>query len=231
MVITLVTHDSVAGRYVAATLAAAGRVDRVIVETAGPRWSFYWRKIRRVGPVNAVFQLWLNRWFRREVAKHLPDLPLPPHERVPNVNGRPFGDGDLVIGFGTSYITAATLGRMRHGFLNLHTGLLPYYRGVKSEFWTLHQRDVQRAGWTLHFMTPRLDEGDIVLQGTVKVDGENPAQLRAKLLQDAVPAIGAFIDTTRTAGFGSIPRRPQQNGQYFTTPTWSDWRHYRKAAR
>lgn len=228
MNVVLVTHDSVFGRYLAASLHAAGKLDRVIIETGAPTWRFYWRKFKRVGPVNAVFQLWFNRWFRREGERYLPNLPLPQHQTVTNINGFPFGDEDLVIGFSTSFITARTLTAMKHGFLNLHTGWLPDYRGVKSEFWTLAHGDLAKAGWTLHYMTPRLDEGDIVLQSTVPDPGENPAQLRAKLLQDAVPSLGAFIDMVWREGFAAIPRRPQRGGRYFTTPTWREWRAYRR---
>jgi methionyl-tRNA formyltransferase len=136
MRVIFVTHDSTFGRYVAASLYDRGLLDRIVVETGRPGWRYYWRKLRRVGPANAVFQMWLNRWFRREGRWCLPNLAFPPHATVADVNRYPFGD-DLVIGFGTSVITARTLGGMSHGFLNLHTGWLPDYRGVKSEFWTL----------------------------------------------------------------------------------------------
>jgi hypothetical protein len=230
MKIVLVTRDSVFGRYLAASLHAAGKIDRLIIETGRPTWRFYWGKLRRVGLVNGLFQVLLNVWFQREGARHLAILPLPPHHRVTNINGFAFGDEDLVIGFGTSLITAGTLAALKHGFLNLHTGSLPDYRGVKAEYWTLaHGNDA--AAWTLHYMTPRLDDGDIVLQRAVPVVGENPAELRAKLLRDAVPALGEFIERVRQGGLAAISRRPQRGGRYFTTPTWREWRDYRRRCR
>ncbi len=228
--VVLVTHDSVFGRYLAASLHAAGKVDRLIIETGRPGWRFYWRKLRRLGPVNAAFQVWLNGWFRREGRQHLPALPFPPHETVASINGFAFGGQDLVIGFGTSIVTARTLNDMKHGFLNLHTGWLPDYRGVKSEFWTLAGNDVAKAGWTLHYMTPRLDDGDIVLRHAVPVTVRSAGELRARLLRDAVPVLGEFIDRVREQGFDAIPRQPQNDGRYFTTPTWREWRAYRRRA-
>jgi hypothetical protein len=230
MNVVLVTHDSPYGRYVAAALSAATRVDRVIVETGRPSLRFYLRKLRRVGPIDFAFQFALNRWFRREGATHLPDLALPPHERVASVNRCRFGPDDLVIGFGTSYVTAATLAAVPRGFLNLHTGMLPEYRGVKSEFWTLYRHDYARIGWTLHYMTPRLDDGDVVLRGRVPWSGENPAALRAKILEDAVPAIAALANRVRERGFDAIPRAPQGEGCYYTTPRWVEWRRYVREA-
>jgi len=231
MNVVLVTHDPVFGRYLGTRLYELGKLDQFIVETGRPSWRFYWRKFKRVGAVNFAFQFLLNRWFRREGQRYLPRLPLPPHQTVATINGFPFGDEDLVIGIGTSIIMARTLAGMKHGFLNLHTGWLPDYRGVKSEFWSLARGDHTKAGWTLHYMTPRLDDGDIVLQRTVRVTTQNPAELRAILLRDAVPALGEFIETVRHKGFSVIPRRPQGDGHYFTTPSWREWRDYHRCGR
>lgn len=226
--VVLVTHDSVFSRYLADGLHQSSSIDALIIESGRPSWGFYWRKLKRVGPVNFAFQFLLNRWFQHEGARCLPKPRLPPHRVVGNINGFPFGDDDLVIGFGTSLITARTLAGMKRGFLNLHTGSLPDYRGVKSEFWTIAQGDSDKAGWTLHYMTPRLDDGDIVLQGSVPIREENPAQLRVLLLRDALPALESFIEMVRREGFAAITRRRQSEGRYFTTPTWSEWRAYRR---
>lgn len=231
MKILLVTRDSVYGRYLAAGLWDAGAVDRVVLETGRPPWRFYWRKFRRVGPVNAAFQVALNRWFEREGRRWLPLRHLPPHTRIPAVTESTVEDHELPLGFGTSVIRAETLARLPFGFLNLHTGWLPDYRGVKAEFWRLFEGQGRPAGWTLHFMTPRLDEGDIVLQGAVAPTGENPAQLRALLLEDAIPALAAFCHTLRREGLSRVDRRRQEGGRYFTTPTWREWRAYRQGHR
>jgi len=230
MKVVLVTHDSAFGRFVAATLYEASAVDAVLVETARPSWRFYWRKLRRVGVVDSLFQMWLARWYRREGARALPACTMPPHERITSANVYAFDAGDLVLGFGTSVISVATLARLPNGFLNLHTGFLPDYRGVKSEFWALARRDPGHIGWTLHYMTPALDAGDIVLRGRVAWNGESPAVLRAKLLLDAAPALATLLRDARARRDPSLPRTPQGPGFYYTTPRWSDWRLFRGAS-
>jgi methionyl-tRNA formyltransferase len=112
--------------------------------------------------------------------------------------------------------------------LNLHTGWLPDYRGVKSEFWALARGERDRIGWTLHYMTPRLDDGDIVLRHAVTVRGNDIGEVRANILVDAAPAIAEFIHRVRRDGFDAIARSPQGRGQYFTTPTRQDWRAFRR---
>jgi hypothetical protein len=230
MKVVLVTHDSAFGRYLAATLYAMAAVDRVLIEEQTPSWRFYQRKLRRVGAVDFLFQIWLAGWFRREGARHLPDEPLPPHERIRSANDYPFDPADLVLGFGTSFISAETLARLPNGFLNLHTGYLPEYRGVKSEFWALARRDFARIGWTLHYMSTTLDAGDIVLRRHVPWDGESPGALRATLLRDAALSIAPLLRDARDRGTAALPRTPQGAGSYFSTPRWSDWRRFRRTA-
>jgi len=229
MNIVLVTHDTPLGRYLAGALNASLErgLDRVILEHGKPSARYYWRKLRRVGPVNAAFQYWLAGRFNREAAENLPPTEMPDYETSEDVNECHFGPDDLVIGFGTSYVKARTLESMPRGFLNLHTGFLPDYRGVKSEFWALYQHAFDRIGWTLHYMTPRLDAGDIVLRNQVPWQGESPGALRAELLRDAVPHISALIEAVRARGFDAISRSPQGEGQYFSAPRlgeWIDWR-------
>jgi methionyl-tRNA formyltransferase len=228
MNIILVTHDSIFGRYLADSLKAATRIDKVIFEYGKPSGKFYWKKLKNVGPINFVFQYFLNRWFEKEGKKYLPDKDKPPHEEVENVNYYEFTDDDLILGFGSSFIHGKTLKRLKNGFLNLHTGILPQYRGVKSEFWVLYNRDYENAGWTLHFMVKKLDAGDVVLKNHTRVKEKNPAALRAKIIREAVPVIAEFLEYVRGNGFEWIRREPQQDGVYYTTPTLKEWREFKR---
>jgi hypothetical protein len=221
--VTLVTHDAPVARYLAARLHARGAIDRLVIERRAAGAPFYWRKLKRVGPVNALFQFLLNRSMRHTSARYLAALPLPPHESVASIADCRFSADELVLAFGTSIVSAQTLARAPLGILNLHTGWLPDYRGVKSEFWVTARGDPAKYGWTLHFMTPRLDEGDIVLRRVVDGRVESPGHLRALLISDAADAVAEFIADVRRDGIESIKREPQTNGRYFTTPTLRDW--------
>jgi methionyl-tRNA formyltransferase len=83
--------------------------------------------------------------------------------------------------------------------------------------------DTDRYGWTLHYMTPRLDDGDIVLRRSVAGPVLSPGHLRALLIIDAASALAEFVRTVRRDGGVAIARLPQSDGQYFTTPTLRDW--------
>ena len=225
---TLVTHDSIFSRYLAARLHAAGALDRLIVERrAGPA-ALLLEKARARRPGERRLSILAQPPHPQVGISALADLPMPRHESVTSANRCTFADDELVIGFGTSIISAATLARAPRGILNLHTGWLPDYRGVKSEFWALARGDRGKVGWTLHYMTPRLDDGDIVLRYAVDAHGRDIGRLRAQIMVDAAPKIADFVAGVRRNGFGSISRRAQGDGEYFTTPTLRDWREFKR---
>lgn len=50
--------------------------------------------------------------------------------------------------------------RLEGGGVNIHYGLLPFYRGCNPIYWQMVNGDV--VGVTLHWMTGRFDDGDII---------------------------------------------------------------------
>lgn len=54
----------------------------------------------------------------------------------------------------------------RFGTLNLHKGRLPDYRGMPPSFWEMWN-DEQEVGCTVHWVSSKLDAGDIVKEATV----------------------------------------------------------------
>ena len=70
------------------------------------------------------------------------------------------------------------VGRM----LNIHPSLLPKYRGLHTHARALEAGDVQ-AGCTVHEVTAELDDGPILGQARVPIEGgETPESLAAKVL-------------------------------------------------
>lgn len=228
MNIILVTHDSAYSRCLADGLASSSVIDKIIVEYGRPSRQFFYKKLKKVNVFNFTFQYFLNRWFLKQGEYLLPSVAMPQHVKVENINKYTFDSEDLVIGFGTSYITKRTLKKLKYGFLNLHTGVLPQYRGVKSEFWALYNKDYNNIGWTLHFMSSKIDEGDILHINRVSFDGENPAQLRAKIIKNAIPTLVEFIRKVKVDGSTALTGIPQKEGEYFSTPTIREWLQYRK---
>ncbi len=67
--------------------------------------------------------------------------------------------------------------------INIHPALLPAYKGLHTHERALADK-VKEHGCTVHFVTPEMDEGEIILQRTVVVlETDTPATLAARVLQ------------------------------------------------
>ena len=91
---------------------------------------------------------------------------------------------DLVVLAGFMRVLGAGFVQRYEGrLLNIHPSLLPSFPGLHT-----HQRALQAgckiAGATVHFVTPELDHGPVVVQAAVPVlPGDDEASLSARVLQ------------------------------------------------
>jgi methionyl-tRNA formyltransferase len=84
----------------------------------------------------------------------------------------------------------------RRGCVNLHFGLLPRYGGCYPIAWAILNGEEQ-AGATLHYMTERFDEGDVLAQTAVPIRPDTTARelydaigdAAARLFADCYPAL------------------------------------------
>jgi len=63
--------------------------------------------------------------------------------------------------------------------LNIHPSLLPKYKGLHTHQRVLDAGDTQH-GASVHFVTPSLDDGPVILQSTIEVRPDDTAELLAK---------------------------------------------------
>lgn len=98
----------------------------------------------------------------------------------------------------------------RLGCLNLHGSLLPKFRGRCPVNWVLIQGE-KETGVTLHYMTPKADDGDIVAQTKVGIAESDTARtLFDKLL---VSAEGLLKEILPAIKAGKAPRLPQDQSK------------------
>lgn len=118
----------------------------------------------------------------------------------------------------------------RFGVLNLHSGILPNYRGVLASFWTILNGE-ERIGTTLHYITDsKIDCGDIIDFSYSKVDKnsslvkninslyEDGCELILKAFREII--IGKKLLTKSQASLGK--------GNYFTYPKKEDIEKFEK---
>ena len=96
------------------------------------------------------------------------------------------------------------------GALNLHGSLLPKYRGRCPINWVLVHGETE-TGVTLHYMTPKPDDGDIVAQTKIAIFEEDTAKT---LFDRSVPAAAALLDEALPLlKEGKATRTPQNPSQ------------------
>lgn len=97
----------------------------------------------------------------------------------------------------------------KYGSINIHSSLLPKYRGAAPINWAILNGE-ETTGVTIMYMAKELDAGDIILQKETPIGPDEDAQtltvrlaeLGAEALSEAVTAIGA----------GTSTRMPQDEG-------------------
>ena len=112
------------------------------------------------------------------------------------------------------------------GFLNLHAGKLPEYRGRNVNNWALINGE-QELGNTAHYMDEGIDTGDIVLQRLIPISRtDSYGTLLHKVIEE-VPEV--VSEAVRLIGRGVEQRRSQAHllGSYFPAredgDEWLEW--------
>ncbi len=92
---------------------------------------------------------------------------------------------DLVVLAGFMRIlTADFVGRYRGRMVNIHPSLLPSFTGLHTHRQAI-AAGVRIHGCTVHFVTPQLDHGPVIIQAAVPVlPGDSEATLAARVLAE-----------------------------------------------
>jgi methionyl-tRNA formyltransferase len=126
-----------------------------------------------------------------------------------------------------SILKSAAIAIPRHGVLNLHSGLLPAYRGVLATFRALMNGDAE-IGCTLHYIHDgTIDTGDIVDTHTIPVRCERSLLWHVLALYPG--GIGLLMAAIEEIASGRSPRRTRQatdGGAYYTYPTPDEWAEF-----
>lgn len=107
------------------------------------------------------------------------------------------------------------------GCLNLHTSLLPEYRGLMPSFWVLKNKE-HHTGVSVFFVDEKIDNGPILIQKTIKIE-ENMThrQLIRRSKKEGMKAIIAAIRKIQSGNYELIENNEEEKS-YFSFPTRED---------
>jgi methionyl-tRNA formyltransferase len=133
-----------------------------------------------------------------------------------STNWRP----DLIISirFGQIF-KSPVIALPKFGIVNLHSGILPNYKGILATFWSMlaGERDI---GTTLHFVNDgSIDTGDIISIAKNKIDyGQSLMANIFKLYPDGIRMIGDFVKKIDNNLIVKTTKQDRLSGKYFSYP-------------
>jgi methionyl-tRNA formyltransferase len=116
----------------------------------------------------------------------------------------------IVVAAYGQILPPAILDLPKFGCINVHTSLLPKYRGAAPIQWAILE-DQSETGVTIMKMDPGLDTGDILTQQATPIRPEDDSQT----LHDRLATIGAELLTRTIPEYvaGKVQPRPQDHAQ------------------
>jgi methionyl-tRNA formyltransferase len=116
------------------------------------------------------------------------------------------------------------------GCINVHSSLLPRYRGMLPTFWVLAEGE-SGTGVTVHYMSTGIDEGGIVAQREIPISPDETLQT----LMRTTKAVAAdlVLETVERLRHGPVPALPNRidEGSYFSFPRREDVARFRARGR
>ena len=106
------------------------------------------------------------------------------------------------------------------GCLNLHTALLPKYRGLMPTFWVL-KNDEKYTGVSVFFVDEGIDSGDIVVQKRVEIGNRTQEELIKHTKKLGMEAIAEAVDLIQKDKVELIENDDSKKS-YYSFPTRED---------
>jgi len=134
---------------------------------------------------------------------------------------------ELVKSLAPELIVVAAYGRIlpedilnfpRYGSINVHSSILPKYRGAAPINWAILNGE-EETGVTIMYMAKELDAGDILHVAKTGIDPEENAQTLTARLADL--GAGALLETVEMLKNGTARRTPQDHDAHTYAPMLS----------
>ena len=133
---------------------------------------------------------------------------------------------DVVIVCGTSILKTPIIDVCREGIINLHTGIIPEYRGVYSAFWALYMANTDNIGVTIHRVSEKLDVGQVLFQERIHFDPSYDTinTLFAKQIVKGTELIIKALQDLASGGFkAATPRTDTGQENLYFHPGFTDY--------
>ncbi len=187
------------------------------------------KKLFRIGLLGSINGVRMRSWYADKKAENLEvlckklGLRL---ERTPAINSETTrqlfkdADADLGLSLGNGYIAESVFSIPRHGMVNLHSEILPQFRGAQSIIWPIYE-GVENTGITIHQIDKGIDTGVILYQKKYPIDFHPTLQEtvvnNVYKARELIPQAFAYVCTNYEVLRANAT--PQEGGKSYTTPS------------
>jgi len=112
------------------------------------------------------------------------------------------------------------------GCLNIHSSLLPSYRGQNANFWVMAKGE-KETGVTIHYINPGIDDGDILLQEKIVIQNDwSLHDLYMKAIETGSNMIAKSLQLVYQDKV-TTKKNDVSKGSFFSFPSKSDVKEFR----
>lgn len=163
------------------------------------------KNVKKVLRTNSIREIIINKHINHvdsvdEIKKYKPDL--------------------LVSILGNQIFKEPILKLAPKGCINLHTALLPKYRGLMPTFWVLKNNE-KKTGVSVFFVDEGIDSGPIIVQKEVEIGNRTQQELILHTKKLGMEAISKSIDLIQKEEVQLIENDASKK-TYFSFPTRQD---------
>lgn len=118
----------------------------------------------------------------------------------------------------------------KYGIINIHSGILPYYRGVWATFWSMLNLE-NNHGFCIHYIEDRkIDSGAIIENVTLSDKYLNPSSMANILLHKYLNAAEKIIPILNRIKKGEYIESldMESKGNYYSTPSKNDLEKFKQ---
>ena len=172
-----------------------------------------------------------NSIFRLLKSKDIPSITLDKPINNPNSVSKikSFQPDLLVSILGNQIFKSPILNLAPKGCINLHTALLPKYRGLMPTFWVMKNNE-KKTGVSVFFVDEGIDSGPIIVQTEVKIGNRTQEELIKHTKKMGMDAIAKSIDLIKKDQVNLIENNPSEK-TYFTFPKRKDVLAFKKIGK
>lgn len=129
-------------------------------------------------------------------------------------------NADCIFSYGPDLIHDNILSMVNYNAFNLHGGLSPWYKGAATMFWPFYFLEPNYVGTTLHYITRKIDAGNIVHQTVPELEkGDCMHEVACKAIVAASEDV-CKVFTNMSHGKEYTGVEQKRNGKLFLNKDW-----------